>query len=113
MRLRAPRPAIRFPASSPAPLLALAALLAAACGGGVVPVGEAARDAEPAPASAKEADVSSQPASGVAASPYDFPTGRAVAVAAGYAHPEDHVPSTGAYLPVNGQPTVVFVDAIW
>lgn len=88
-------------------------MLAAACGGGVAPVDEAARDAESAPVSAADADASALPASGVGASPYEFPTGPAVAVAAGYAHPEDHVPSTGAYLPVNGQPTVVFVDAIW
>ena len=107
--MRALRPAIRVPARSLALLLASAGLLAAACGGGVAPVD----DAEPAPARAADADASALPASGVGASPYDFPTGPAVAVAAGYTHPEDHVPSTGAYLPVNGQPTVVFVDAIW
>ena len=44
---------------------------------------------------------------------YDFPTGPAVLVSSGYQPPEDHVPSTGAYLPVNGKPTLVFVDAIW
>jgi thiol-disulfide isomerase/thioredoxin len=44
---------------------------------------------------------------------FDFPTGPAVLVANGYEPPEDHVPSTGAYLPVNGKPTLVFVDAIW
>ena len=44
---------------------------------------------------------------------YDFPTGPAVLVEANYEPPEDHVPSTGAYLPTNGKPTLVFVDAIW
>jgi hypothetical protein len=36
-----------------------------------------------------------------------------VTVAGNYEPPEDHVPSTGAYLPANGKPTLVFVDAIW
>ena len=44
---------------------------------------------------------------------YDFPTGPAVIVPIGYEPPADHVPSTGAHLPVNGKPTLVFVDAIW
>jgi len=44
---------------------------------------------------------------------YDFPTGEAVLVAADYAHPDDHVDNTGTYLPTNGKPTLVFVDAIW
>ncbi len=34
-------------------------------------------------------------------------------IAAGYDSPSNRVDSTGAYLPVNGLPTVVFVDAIW
>lgn len=42
-----------------------------------------------------------------------IPTGPAVAVPNGYASPGDHVPSTGAWVPDNGQPTLVFVDAIW
>jgi len=105
MRLKAIRLAIRVPALA---LLALAGVLAAACGGG-----ETARDAAPPSASTTEAGATSQPASGVGAPRYDFPTGTAVTVAAGYSDPGDHVPSTGAYLPVNGQPTVVFVDAIW
>jgi hypothetical protein len=41
------------------------------------------------------------------------PEGEAVTVAAGYQPPTDHVPSTGAYVPANGKPTLVFVDAIW
>lgn len=40
-------------------------------------------------------------------------TGPAVTVPAGYTPPDDRVDSTGAYLPVNGNPTLVFVDAIW
>ena len=42
-----------------------------------------------------------------------FPTGPAVMVPDGYQSPGDHVPSTGAWLPDNEQPTLVFVDAIW
>jgi len=41
------------------------------------------------------------------------PAPAAVTVASGYRPPEDRVPSTGAYLPANGKPTLVFVDAIW
>ncbi len=44
---------------------------------------------------------------------FDFPTGPASVVPAGYRAPVDYVPSTGAFLPVNGKPTLVFVDAIW
>ena len=51
----------------------------------------------------------------VAAPPPDlgFPTGPAVMVVAGYEPPTDRVASTGAFLPANGKPTLVFVDAIW
>ncbi|MCY3656423.1 MAG: hypothetical protein OXG95_07405 [Chloroflexi bacterium] len=75
-----------------AALVALGALLAVACGG------DSASDA--------------QTADRVGAS-QGLPNGPAVTVAAGYTSPEDHVPSTGAWLPDNGQPTLVFVDAIW
>ncbi len=44
---------------------------------------------------------------------YAFPTGPAVLVAADFEMPEDRVASTGAYIPSNGKPTLVFVDAIW
>ena len=79
-----------------APLaLIAAALLAASCGGdggSAAPVGTAATDIEAAAG---------------------FATGPATTVPVGYESPTDHVGSTGAYLPVNGKPTVVFVDAIW
>ena len=42
-----------------------------------------------------------------------FPTGPAVLVPDGYQFPGDRVDSTGAYVPTNGKPTLVFVDAIW
>ncbi len=48
-----------------------------------------------------------------AAQDLGFPTGPAVLVEVGYEPPRDHVASTGAYLPANGKPTLVFVDAIW
>lgn len=66
-------------------------------------------DAEPTPAS----DGGSATDDGAAAAGFDFPTGEPVLVAAGYTHPQDRVDNTGAYLPANGKPTVVFVDAIW
>lgn len=42
-----------------------------------------------------------------------FATGPAVLIPAGYEPPTDRVDSTGAYLPVNEQPTLVFLEAIW
>ena len=44
---------------------------------------------------------------------YEFPTGPAVTVPEGYGPPDNRVDHTGAYLPANGKPTLVFVDAIW
>ncbi len=41
------------------------------------------------------------------------PAREAVLVAADYRPPKGRVDSTGAYLPANGKPTLVFVDAIW
>lgn len=38
---------------------------------------------------------------------------QAVRVPQGYEPPKDRVASTGATVPVNGKPTLVFVDAIW
>lgn len=91
---------------APLPLLALIA----ACSGttdepaapsAVVPPAEAARPVDTA-------------APAVSAAPdLGFPTGPAVLVEVGYEAPRDHVASTGAYVPANGKPTLVFVDAIW
>jgi hypothetical protein len=50
---------------------------------------------------------------GGAASGVDFPTGPAVLVAQGYTPLKDRIDNTGAYLPANGKPTLVFVEAIW
>ncbi len=105
------------PRRAPVPLFALLALacaaLAAACTGGGG--GEA-----PAPTATPEPTVTTATPEATAtqtATPtppaYDFPSGPAVLVAADYAPPEDRVASTGAYLPSNGKPTLVFVDAIW
>ncbi len=44
---------------------------------------------------------------------FAFPTGPASVTPVGYQAPGDHVPSTGAFLPANGKPTLVYVDAIW
>ena len=74
-----------------AALLALGALLAVACG-------DSASDGQLAQRAGSTAG---------------FPTGPAVMVPDGYAPPNDRVPSTGAWLPDNEQPTLVFVDAIW
>ena len=100
-------------------LLAGAALLVAliaACGG--------ATTSEPTPTSTSGADSSGAAVAGTTAAArsaggsdtvllYSFPTGPAVTVAEGYTPPGDHVPETGTYLPANGKPTLVFVDAIW
>jgi len=37
----------------------------------------------------------------------------AVMVSADYVIPKDYVDNTGAYIPQNGKPTIVFVDSIW
>ena len=44
---------------------------------------------------------------------YDVSTGQAVVVPVNYQAPKDRVADTGAYLPKNGKPTLVFVDSIW
>ncbi len=80
-------------------LVLAGAALAAACTGGD----------EGAPATSETA----APAGTQAVTGLDFPTGPAVLVAADYQYPGDRVDSTGAYLPANGKPTLVFVDAIW
>lgn len=86
----------------------------ASCSGGtsggnptVTPDGSDGGSAGDAAAPAASA---STDAAGVALS---FPTGPAVLVPVGYEPPEDRVDSTGAYLPANGKPTLVYVDAIW
>ena len=79
-------------------LIACTALIAACTGG------DDGGDAAPSTAAQPAAPVDS--GSG-------FPTGPAVLVAADYQYPGDRVASTGAYIPSNGKPTLVFVDAIW
>ena len=74
-----------------AALLALGALLAVACGD-----------------SASDGQLAER-----AGSTSGFPTGPAVMVPEGFEGPSEGVGSTGAWLPDNGQPTLVFVDAIW
>lgn len=106
-----------------AALIAAALPLAAACsGGGAVPaaatsVATATVETPPAPAAAATAadaaDADAGEAPDGAARERDFPAGPAFAVRAGYEPPADRVPSTGAWLPANGRPTLVFVDAIW
>lgn len=71
-----------------------------------------AQDSE-APPVTPATGVASEGTATAASAAYDFPTGPAVLVAAGYEPPSDHVPSTGAFIPANGKPTLVFVDAIW
>jgi hypothetical protein len=83
------------------------ALFALACGG-----------SSPGVTATAEVSPSPEAATGSGGGPsevaeYDFPTGEAILVAAGYTHPDDRVDNTGAYLPANGKPTLVFVDAIW
>ena len=100
-------------------IVAAVALIAAACGGGTdgAPTLEGA-DSNPVPVAPTTSGVTTgeQPADSGAtpdAVSYDFPTGEAVLVPMGYEHSGDHVDNTGAFLPTNGKPTLVFVDAIW
>ena len=102
------------------PLLALltggCAALAAACtgGGGAAPASTATP--EPAVTTATPAGTATptpSPTATPTSESYAFPTGPAALVAADYEPPEDRVASTGAYLPSNGKPTLVFGDAIW
>ncbi len=90
---------------------ALLLALVAACGGATTP--------EPTVTSTSRVDSSEVAAATTAVGGadtvllYSFPTGPAVTVPEGYMPPGDHVPETGTYLPANGKPTLVFVDAIW
>ncbi len=91
----------------------LAGLLLLACGGSS---DEPRSTDAPATAEAPAATPSESPSEGAATSAaagLPYATGPAVVVAAGYEPPDDRVDSTGAYLPANGKPTLVFVDAIW
>ncbi len=98
------------------PRLGLATLLllgamAAACADGSP---EATRVAPAAGEAGTPAVPASAPNQAAAASGgITFPTGPAVLVAADYQPPKGKVDSTGAFLPANGKPTVVWVDAIW
>ena len=84
-------------------------LVALACSSGGAP-----EAATPAPDATSTTGTTSAPATPTASdAASSFPTGPAVVVEAGYAPPEDRVPSTGAFLPANGKPTLVYVDAIW
>ena len=81
-----------------APAIVAALFIAAACGG------QSAREVVDPPAQSVVP----------AASPsLGFPTGPAILVPPGYDPPDDRVDSTGAHLPVNGKPTLVYLEAIW
>ena len=92
-------------ASLAALVLACAALIAACSGGDREVLPEATATATP--------EETATPAATPTPEAYTFPAGPAVRVAADYQPPEDSVASTGAHLPANGKPTLVFVDAIW
>ncbi len=98
------------PASAALALIG-AVFLSVACGGSQ-PQGGASAAASGARPSAAAAATAVAPVQSVAVTP-SFPTGPAVTVPMSYEPPEDRVASTGAYLPANGKPTLVYVDAIW
>ncbi len=79
------------------------ALLTVACGGA---------DTE-TPAAGASTQLEAPSAADLPAVALAIPTGEAVTVPPGYEPPFDRIDSTGAYLPVNGKPTLVFVDVIW
>ena len=91
-------------------LLIVGALALAACSGG-----DADTEAPAASAAAALAASATAPAasSDSAAPVYDFATGPAVLVSSDFEPSTERIDSTGAYLPANGKPTLVFVDAIW
>ena len=94
-------------------LLAYVALAAACTGGGDAEAPAPGATPAPTVAATPEATPTATPSPTPTPESYAFPTGPAVLVAADYEPPEDRVASTGAYLPSNGKPTLVFVDAIW
>lgn len=80
----------------------LCVLMAAACGSVRSP-----EVASPLPAA------TAAPAAATTAALEAGTTHEAVLVAPDYRPPKGRVDSTGAYIPANGKPTLVFVDAIW
>ncbi|MBM3140602.1 MAG: hypothetical protein FJZ92_10500 [Chloroflexi bacterium] len=101
MRMTVPRTALLFGL-----IAAFAAVVAVGCGSG-------GGGSEAAVVTAPQAQPGAPPAQAPAAPRYDFPAGPAVLVQTGYTPPRDRIDSTGAHLPANGKPTLVFVDAIW
>jgi hypothetical protein len=95
-------------------LIAALALLATACGASseATPTSEVSGIDPTASVTATASETATADAAPGDAT-FDFPTGEAVLVSADYEHPGDRVDHTGTYLPTNGKPTVVFVDAIW
>ncbi len=95
-------------------LLLAGAMLFAACGGGeaTAELAVASSIRPPAPiVGAVQPAATGTVIAGVPA--YDFATGPAVLVSNDFEPSKERVDSTGAYLPANGKPTLVFVDAIW
>ncbi len=93
---------------------ALLVLLFAACGGGTSDADAVtARLPEEGEATSSEAASGVETSNEAAAPELPYATGPAVLIAAGYEPPTNRVDSTGAFLPANGKPTLVFVDAIW
>jgi len=95
-------------------LLIVGALALAACSGGDADTEAPAAAASAASAAAPATSATAPAASSDSAVPvYDFATGPAVLVSSDFEPSTERVDSTGAYLPANGKPTLVFVDAIW
>ena len=97
---------------APAALALIGAVFLSVACGGSQPTGDASSPASGAQPSDAPTATAVAPVQSVAAMA-SFPTGPAVTVSGGYEPPRDRVASTGAYLPANGKPTLVFVDAIW
>ena len=102
------------PARTLAAITALA-VLAAACTSGATSDSNGSTSAGGSREGGSAASSSSSapaPTSAVT-SDLGFPTGPALLVAADYQAPKGKVDSTGAFIPANGKPTLVWVDAIW
>ena len=92
----------------------LLVLLFTACGGGTSDADAVtARVPKEGEALASEAASGVETSNETAGAELPYATGPAVLISAEYESPTNRVDSTGAFLPANGKPTLVFVDAIW
>ncbi len=91
----------------------LGAVLLIGCGAGQTPDASPRDSGLPSAAPAAVTAAAGSAESAVAGAVPSAEAQGAILVAADYRPPRGRVDSTGAYVPSNGKPTLVFVDAIW